>query len=112
MLPSPASRIARDPATDACRRPEASVIRPASQRLRRIVAIARRPSAHGSVESVERVISSISAAPIFGRAGNLRQLRLDERFDGAAQHLRQRIDVAAHQYQREHREDAGEDRSR
>ena len=37
-------------------RPDASVMRPASQRFKRIVPIASRPSAQGSDDSVERVI--------------------------------------------------------
>ncbi len=91
-------------------RPDASVMRPASQRFKRIVPIASRPRAQGSDDSVVRVTSSISVAADRRRPGNARKLGLDEALDDAAEQLGQRFDFAAHQNERHDRKHAGKNR--
>ena len=58
-----------------CRRPDASVMRPASQRLNRRLPMVEMPEAAGSSASATEVASSISCGRQHGRVRHLRQAR-------------------------------------
>ena len=91
-----------------CRRPDASVMRPASHKLNSRLPMVEMPEAAGSSASATAVASSISCRPERRRVRHLRQLVVDERLQHVAQRRAQRLDVAAEQEQRQRREDAGQ----